>query len=129
MAEPTNITNNIANSTIAYSAWDNTGIAIVLTISGKTFTNDDLPHYFCKVGNTAAVNPMLWQSGNSLRFIKTGSFAQNVAILLYDDLTPAQTITVNATTANATITGIPQSVYADTVLNLTATANTGCKFK
>lgn len=129
MAEPTNITNNIANSTIAYSAWDNTGIAIVLTITGKTFTNDDLPHYFCKVGNTAAVNPMLWQSGASLRFIKSGSFAQNVAILLYDDLTPAQTITVNSTTENATITGIPQSVYADTVLSLTATANTGCKFK
>ena len=129
MAEPTNITNNIANSTIGYSAWDSTGIAIVLTISGKTFTNDDLPHYFCKVGNTAAINPMLWQSGASIRFVKSGSFAQNVAILLYDDLTPAQTITVNSTTANATITGIPQSVYADTVLNLTAAANTGCKFK
>lgn len=129
MAEPTNITNNIANSTIPYKAWDNTGIAIVLTITGKTFTNADLPHYFCKVGNTAAVNPMLWQSGNSLRFIKSGSFAQNVAILLYDDLTPAQTITVNSTTENATITGIPQSIYADTVLSLTATANTGYKFK
>ena len=130
MATLDNITNNIANSTVTYTAVDSSGLAIVLQISGKTFTNSDLPHYFCRVNNGAAFNPSLWQSGASIRWTKSGSgYNSNTPILLYDDLTPpARTLTVNTTETNATISGLPQSVDVETNLQLTATAANGYEF-
>lgn len=130
MATLDNITNNIANSTVTYTAVDNSGLAIVLQISGKTFTNSDLPHYFCRVNNGAAFNPSLWQSGASIRWTKSGSgYNSNTPILLYDDLTPpARTLTVSTTETHATISGLPQSVDVETNLQLTATAANGYEF-
>lgn len=40
-----------------------------------------------------------------------------------------ETITVTTIVTNCVLTGIPQNVYADTVLNLTATANNGYEFE
>lgn len=39
-----------------------------------------------------------------------------------------QTVTVNVNAQNCTVEGVPQTVYADTVLNLIATANSGYAF-
>lgn len=129
MATLDNITNNIANSTVTYTAVDSSGLAIVLKISGKTFTNADLPHYFCRVNNGTAFNPTLWQNGASIRWTKSGNFNSNTPILLYDDLTPpARSLTVTKTETHATISGIPQNVDIETVLTLTATAGNGYEF-
>lgn len=129
MATLDNITNNIANSTITYTAVDSGGFAIVLKIDGKTFTNSDLPHYFCRANNETPFNPVLWQSGASIRWVKTGSYNSNTPILLYDDLTPpARTLTVSTTETHATISGLPQSVDVETNLQLTATAANGYEF-
>lgn len=129
MATLDNITNNIANSTVTYTAVDSGGFSIVLKIDGKTFTNSDLPHYFCRANNETAFNPNLWQSGASIRWVKTGSYNSNTPILLYDDLTPpARTLTVSTTETHATISGLPQSVDVETNLQLTATAANGYEF-
>lgn len=126
MATLDNITNNIANSTITYTAVDSGGFAIVLKVSGKTFTNSDLPHYFCKPNNETAFNPVLWQSGASIRWVKTGTYNSNTPILLYDDLTRTLTVTTNET--NSTISGVPSTVNVETSLQLTATAANGYQF-
>ena len=130
MATLDNITNNIANSTVTYTAVDSSGLAIVLQISGKTFTNSDLPHYFCRVNNGAAFNPALWQSGASIRWTKSGSgYKSNTPILLYDDLTPpARQLTTVENLQNCTISGLSQSVDVETNLQLTATAANGYQF-
>ena len=129
MATLDNITNNIANSTVTYTAVDSGGFAIVLKITDKTFTNSDLPHYFCRANNETAFNPVLWQGGASIRWVKNGNYNSNTPILLYDDLTPpARTLTVSTTETHATISGLPQSVDVETNLQLTATAANGFEF-
>ena len=129
MATLDNITNNIANSTITYTAVDSGGFAIVLKITDKTFTNSDLPHYFCKANNETAFNPALWQGGASIRWVKAGNYNSNTPILLYDDLTPpARQLTTVENLQNCTISGLPQTVDVETNLQLTATAANGYQF-
>lgn len=59
------------------------------------------------------------------------NFANVDTIILRAVATPIQqqiVIRVNTETQNAVLTGLPQTVYSDSVLNLIATANSGYKF-
>lgn len=128
MAEPTNITNNIAGTYVSSSAWDSGGINVALQMTDGTAFPADLTPYFMKVGNNTPVNPSAHASTYKwIRFVQSGSFAQNVPIVLYVQ-GAARELTTVENLQNCTISGLPSTVTDETALTLTLTAANGYRF-
>lgn len=128
MAEPTNITNNISGAYVSSSAWDSGGVSVAVQMTDGTAFPTDLTPYFMKVGNETPINPTAHATSYKwIRFVKTGSYAQNVPIVLYVQ-GAARELTVTQNLQNCTISGLPSTVTDETALTLTLTAANGYQF-
>lgn len=139
-----NLLNCSSNAPQNVSEYDNT-ITITLTANNNyLFTNENIPYvnfhdeddlpisdldgnsYYNFTITNNGLNATLNLNVSRLNWNYTAKIELN-ATAISETPTP-ETVSIHTNISNAILTGLPQVVYTDTVLNLTLTANNGYEF-
>ena len=127
-----NVVNNVANTSETHTSKSNEGLEvnIIGTLANYDFTTVPTVNYTDLYGVSHTVTATVTTNGNTktaTALLEYVNFNTNIVVNgVYDVST--STITVTATETNCSVSGLPQTVYANSVLNLTATAATDYEF-
>ena len=127
-----NVVNNVANTSETHTNKLNEGleVKIIGTLANYDFTTVPTVNYTDLYGISHTVTATVTTSGNTktaTALLEYVNFNTNIVVNGVYEATSAK-ITVTTTEINCSVSGLPQTVYTNSVLNLTATAATNYEF-
>ena len=126
-----NVVNNVANTSETYTSLENECIElkIIGTLENYDFTTTPTVNYTDLYGVTRTATTTVTTNGNTKTATAILNYVNfNTNIVVSGVYAPPTQITVTTTETNCAVLGMPQTVYNNSVLNLTATATNGYEF-
>lgn len=126
-----NVVNNVANTSETHTSRLNEGleVKIIGTLENYDFTTVPTVSYTDLYGVSHTVTATVTTNNNTKTATAILDYVNfNTNIVVNGVYEPPTEITVTTTETNCTVSGLPQTVYNNTVLNLTATAATDYEF-
>lgn len=126
-----NVVNNVANTSETHTSRLSEGleVKIIGTLENYDFTTVPTVSYTDLYGVSHTVTATVTTNGNTKTATAILDYVNfNTNIVVNGVYEPPTEITVTTTETNCTVSGLPQTVYNNSVLNLTATAATDYEF-